>query len=87
MALGAHQRANGYLKGTSVTARLQSMLLAHKAQGRTFTPLHVIQAVQAAPRTVTGRALAQQLGVTEMIVSRIRTGKLTGKLVQLAAAA
>jgi len=44
-------------------------------QGLVVTPDEIVRAIRAAPREVTGRALAQAHGLSESRVSAIRTGK------------
>ena len=79
--VGEHIRRNGARKGTSLVARRANILAAHAKTGTVFTPLAVVQAILAAPRSVTGCELARTHGVSESVVSRYRTGKATGVLV------
>jgi len=74
-AIGLHIRLSGARKGTSIDARMANLAKAHAATGKFKTPdVLAIQVIQA-PRSVTGRELARRLGISEQVVSRIRSGQ------------
>lgn len=73
--VGLHTRRSGRLVGTQIEARRANVLKAQDAAGVVRTPDEVVEAIKAAGRSVTGRALAAQYGVSENTVSRIRLGR------------
>lgn len=74
-AIGEHQRRAGHRRGTNVPQRLAALEKARQAAGITVTPREVVVAIRSAGADVTGRALAQQFGMRESTVSKIRRGE------------
>ena len=72
----SHLRRAGYLKGTGdPVKRRAAARKGHIAMGQKPTDESVVRAIKAAPPSVTGVQLARELGVTQQVVSRIRTGR------------
>jgi hypothetical protein len=71
-AIGRAQVLAGNRKGEHIEQKRRSILLAHLAQGKVAKPQHVRDAIRDAGRSVTGRALAASLGVSEQYVSKMR---------------
>ncbi len=74
-AIGEHQRRAGHRKGKNVPQRVAALAKAREAAGITVTPREVVIAIRQAGPDVTGRALAQQFGMRETTVSKIRRGE------------
>lgn len=73
--LGLHIARSGRRKGTALESRRANIRKAHDVTGRHATPDEVAAAILSASRSVTGRALAKHYGISEQVVSRIRTGQ------------
>lgn len=73
--IGLHQRRAGVLKGRPMTEAGRAVLRkAHEAAGILYVADEKVAAIRSAPAEVTGRELAQRLGISEQTVSRIRRG-------------
>lgn len=70
--VGRHRRLSGVLKGNNTEARRANLRKAQAAAGVVVTPQHIVDAIQQAPKTITGQALARQFELSVSSVSRIR---------------
>lgn len=84
--LGVHIARSGRRKGTALESRRANIRKAHEVTGRHATPDDIARAILQAERSVTGRALARHYGISEQVVSRIRTGQSHQHLRQVVAA-
>jgi hypothetical protein len=71
----------GRYKGARSDAQKEITLRMRMKLAQNITPMHVADEIRGMPKTVTGRAIAQQFGLSETTVSRIRLGRSrTGSL-------
>lgn len=64
-----------FSKAWDKTARVRNIRAAMVSRGVQFVPDAVVLAIRGADKSVTGRAMARQYGLSESVVSSIRKGK------------
>lgn len=73
--IGRHVAIVGKRKGNNVEARRANIRKAWAVTGVVPTAPEIVLAIRAAPQDITGTALAQQYGMSQTTVSRIRLGQ------------